>query len=144
MKYFKISSLLFIASLMLISSCSKKKPQSIGFNPDTVTINHSVKGWELYSWQEPEVRWYSLIEATDRTKSFSEVSTNFLKVPGEISLEQLLGRFPKGEIITLLGPGWLSNCWKSSYGNLSLPPEEEIARITACCDRQGLVFQLAR
>jgi hypothetical protein len=144
MKYFKISSLLVIASLMLISSCSKEKHPTCGFNPDTVTISHSVKGWELYSWQEQEVRWYSLIESTDRTKSLSEVTTNFLRVPGEINLEQLLGRFPKGEIITLLGPGWLSNCWKSSYGNLSLPPEEEIARIVACCDRQVLVFQLTR
>ena len=144
MKYFKITSLLFIASLMLISSCSKENHPAPAFNPDTITINHSFKGWELYSWQESEVRWYSLLEATDRTKNFSEVTTTFLMVPGENSLEQLLKRFPKGETITLLGPGWLSNCWKSSYGNLSLPPEEDIVRIAKCCDTQSLVFQLAR
>ena len=144
MKYFKIASLLIIASLMLTSSCSKENNLTPLFNPDTVTINHSVKGWELYSWNESGVRWYSLIETTDRTKSLSEVSANYLRVPGENSLEQLLRRFPEGEIITLLGPGWLSKCWSSSYGNLSLPPEEEIDRIAACCDTQLLVFQLAR
>ncbi len=144
MKDFKISSLWVIASLILISSCSKENHPAPGFNPDTITISHSVKGWELYSWKESKVSWYSLMEATDRTKSLSEVSTNFLRVPGEISLEQVLRRFPKGETITLLGPGWLSNCWQSSYGNLSLPAEEEIARIAACCDRQVLVFQIAR
>jgi hypothetical protein len=144
MKYFSILSLLVIAFLMQISSCSKETQPACAFNPDTVTISHSVKGWELYSWQESEVRWYSLIEATDRTKSLSEVKSTFLTVPGESRLEQLLMRFPEGEIISLLGPGWLSNCWRSSYGNLSLPPEEEIARIAACCDRQVLVFQIAR
>ena len=144
MKYFKISSLLVIASLVLSSSCSKENHHAPAFNPDTVTISKSVKGWELYSWKESEVRWYSLMEATDRTKSFSEVITTFLTVPGESILEQLLRRFPKGEIITMLGPGWLSNCWQSSYGNLSLPPEEEITCIATCCDRQDLVFQLAR
>jgi hypothetical protein len=144
MKYFKISTLLVIASLMLISSCSREDHLAPIFNPDTITISHSVKGWELYTWKESEVRWYSLMEATDRTKSYSEVSTNFLRVPGEINLERLIRSFPKGEIITLLGPGWLSNCWEGSYGNLSLPPEEEIARIAKSCDRQALVFQLAR
>jgi hypothetical protein len=103
------------------------------FNLDTLSFEHSMKGWELYSWPNGDGWNYSILGGTNRIKSYTEVTTNPLIVFGKDSLKMLLDKLPKNEYISWIGEGWLKQCWGGNYGNLSLPDEETINEITAYC-----------
>lgn len=118
---------------------------------DTLTIQSSLKGWELYSWSGDNVdcfSWnYTIMPGTNRLKTFNEVTNDaFLKVSGEKRLKLLLSKFPANENILWVGEKWLSNVWSPSninYGNLRLPSSSLVNKIKQHCMQKRLQLTVA-
>lgn len=137
----RIYSILLGLFIILIA-CSKHEIQGPVHQIDinSLTFQHSMKGWELYSWQHGNDWNYSMLIGTDRLKSYDEVVHNEIVVTGKDSLKLVLDRFPSGETITWLGPGWLASCWASEYKNRSLPPSTIIDEIKQHCIDHRLIL----
>jgi hypothetical protein len=139
-------------SLLLFFACTKDQKEDIADTKsylDTLSVPHSMKGYELYSWEEGNDWYFSVLAGTNRTKTYSEVISN---VPSEIhlvtvsgidNLKLVLARFPENEFITWIGQGWLQRCWGSNYGNLQLPPQKYIDDITQYCIQKNLIIQVS-
>jgi hypothetical protein len=88
-----------ISATFALYGCSKGNNNEMHpvdlINLDTISFNHSMKGWELYSWPNGNDWNYSILVGTNRTKSYSEVTKNKIVVFGIDSLKMLLGSFPK-------------------------------------------------
>lgn len=141
---------LIIFLLIVISSgiirCSKETGKET--NPvskidiDTLTFQHSMKGWELYSWPNGNEWNYSVLIGTNRTKSYEEVTTNKIIVFGIDSLKLILNKFPENENIFWIGEGWLERCWTGNHGDLTLPGTETINEIKAYCIQKKLILNI--
>jgi hypothetical protein len=94
---------LVVASFSLIA-CSKENNQDYNSSKlDTLTISHSMKGWELYSWPNGNDWNYSLLEGTNRVKTYKEVTENKIVFTGIDSLRMVLDKFPAKEYIFWIG-----------------------------------------
>jgi hypothetical protein len=71
-----------------------------------------MKGWELYTWQDADRTWFTLLPGTNRAKTAAEVfsdprDTNgpdgiAITVAGLDALGGALARLPAGETVTIL------------------------------------------
>jgi hypothetical protein len=148
MKIIRIIILISLISVPFSSiRCSKERnnePHPVALiNPDTISFNHSMKGWELYSWPNGNDWNYSILIGTNRIKSYSEVTGNKIIVLGTDSLKMLLDKFPENEEIFWIGKGWLEKCWGSDYGDLSLPDNKTISEIKQYCTDNNLVLGIS-
>lgn len=138
--------LLIIASFSFIT-CSNEKDQEYvavnKFDPDTVAFDHSMKGYELYSWPNGDDWNYSILPGTNRTKTLGEVTGNPITVFGSDSLKMLLDKMPVNENIFWVSESWLERCWGSDYGTLSLPDDDAVNDITAYCIQKQLVLLIS-
>lgn len=146
----KAAFFVFLASVLstvCLMNCTKDEEQmvrSVGkINLDTLTLDPSMKGWELYSWPNGSDWNYSILGGTNRLKSYEEVTTNEIMVCGTDSLKMLLDKIPENENIFWIGKGWLERCWGSGYGNLSLPDSQIIIEIQAYCTEQNLIMNIS-
>jgi hypothetical protein len=98
-----------------------------------------MKGYELYSWQEKNELYFTLITGTNRLKSYEEiisrediVSDDGVKITvrGVDSIKATLGRLPKNESIF-----WTAR----RILGFSLPSGEIIDEIKKYCDQLGSV-----
>jgi len=143
MKNLKISlvSMLIIVSISF-TQCSKESDLDLRpvnqFNPDTISFEHSMKGWELYSWPNGDDWNYSILPGTNRTKSYVEVTGNRIVVLGRDSLKMLLDKIPEGESIFWIGQGWLARCWGGDFGDLALPDSRTLSEIKTYCAQKNL------
>lgn len=138
-------------SLLLFSACKKNlvedKPTPMS-SIDTLNVPHQLKGYEIYSWPEGNEWYFSIMAGTNRIKTYSEViSTNpsgvhLITVTRIDALKLVLAKFPENEYITLIGQGWLHNCWGGNYGNIQLPPQNYIDEITQFCAQKKLILQI--
>lgn len=110
------------------------------FNMDTLSFQHSMKGWELYSWPSGNDWNFSILPGSNRITTYSEVTTNLITVSGSDSLKMLLDKFPENEEILWPGTNWLDSCWKSNYGNLSLPDSNKVNEIKAYSIQKKLIL----
>jgi hypothetical protein len=143
--------LLIFLSLSTFWSCSKDNRENTS-NPknsiDTLTVTHSMKGWELYSWPAGNDWHYSIMVGTNRIKTFAEVTSletsavHLITVTGVDTLKLVLVKFPENEYISWFGKGWLESAWGGNYGNLQLPPHNTIDEITQFCDQKKLNLQV--
>lgn len=138
-------SKLFVAFILIplaFINCSKEVEPELQLvkklNPDTLTINHAMKGWELYSWPDKKNWNYSLLEGTNRVKSLEEITDNPLVICGTDSLKMVLDKFPENESITWFGKGWFEKCWQNNYGNLTLADTQTINTIKNYCVQKNL------
>ena len=154
-KLFTPLSLLFLA--LVFTGCTKGKPEcdcqtSLPYKFESIVIESSMKGWELYSWPadvEGCKKWkYALLPGTNKLKSYSEVTSDtVLNVTGEKQLKLLLSKFPTNEHILWLGEKWLSNVWGQSsinYGNLKLPASAIMDEIKRHCVQTGLQLSVSQ
>jgi hypothetical protein len=84
-------------------------------------LPHSMKGYELYSWQDAKEWHFTLVTGTNRLKRYNEVvstenlvtETDWVKlsVKGTENLESLLSQLPQGETVT-----WISDRWLERVG----------------------------
>ena len=154
-KLFIPLSILFLS--LLFTACTKDGPDcncsaSLPIKFESMVIESSMKGWELYSWPENVDgcrKWhYALLPGTNRLKSYSEVTSDtVLNVTGEQQLKLLLSKFPSNEHIQWVGQKWLSIVWGQSninYGNLKLPASAVMDEINRHCVQTGLQLSVSQ
>ena len=115
-------------------------------------LPHSMKGYELYSWQE-EGQWhFALLTGTNRNKTLEEVVFNddivavdgwvHIRVVGVDALNAVLRRLPQDEYVF-----WLADLRtdEATQGDvtLALPPEPIITAIREHAAQCGLEFVVA-
>ncbi len=101
---------------------------------------HSMKGYELFSWQADGEWYFTLITGTNRMKSFEEIITagntvsedGFVKVSvrGIDQLQIMLGLLPSGEDVVWSGMD-LGGQVPTDTIYLTLPPDEMIDEVKA-------------
>ena len=74
--YIPHNNIMVVASL-LFGCCQASLAQS-----RDATLPHSMKGYELYSWKSRGEWLFSLLIGTNRLKTFREVSSRKIRVPG--------------------------------------------------------------
>jgi len=140
--------LVIVINLLLFAACTKDVTSGSANYLDTLKITHSLKGWELYSWPVGNSWHFSILTGTNRLKTLEEVRSDnstgmhWITVSGTDSLKLVLSKFPENEYITMIGQGWLQNCWGGNYGTLQLPPQAVIDEITQFCIQNKLNFQV--
>lgn len=101
--------------------------------PEINELPHLIKGYELYSWEENDNWYYTLIEGTNRTKTFEEISAennilegNGIKVSTESlsELKNIISKLPEDELVFWLGEDWIKLAWGDKHDNIKLPDEE--------------------
>jgi hypothetical protein len=111
-------------------------------------LPHSMKGYELYSWEDNSQWHYTIITGTNRVKTIEEITSeeDFISeigwvnihVTGVDAVRDVLSRLPKGESVF-----W---CDELHIGvttgpiNLRLPPKQAVDAISAYAEQCGLVF----
>jgi hypothetical protein len=92
----------------------------------------SMKGYELYSWQEGGQWKFSVLVGTNRQKTLEEIKSTDVVLSGVDALTSTLERIPAGQYIT----------W-SSRETLSLPPEDIRSQVEQACKDKGLILNIA-
>jgi hypothetical protein len=117
-----------------------------------VTLPHSMKGYELYSWyEESEGQWfYTLVTGTNRLKTIEEFRAReyYVRPGGWVSitvrddgeLKTALRRLPEGEQVTWIGAEWLKQVGadKEMVEMMQLPDPATVAEIEAFCWELGV------
>jgi hypothetical protein len=146
----KFTSLIILVAIIgvLSNSCSRHNDaedellNAPKINLDTVAFQHSMKGWEIYSWRNGSSYNFSFIVGTNRTKNYSEVTDNKLIVSGMDSLKLLLSKLPEEEFVYLIGQKWLEASWNTDYYNLALPDSSTVNIIKGYCNKRNLLFMV--
>lgn len=134
--------LMMLPALFILSSCTKEnvlmqKPiEEIDF--DTLHLERSMKGWELYSWEGDRTWNYALTPGTNRIKSYGEVVSSPLRVAGLNDLEKLLAGLPQGEEVIWIEEEWLKHIWEAPYYDLALPPDSLVTRVRLYSETIGI------
>jgi hypothetical protein len=93
----------------------------------------SVKGYELYSWQEGD-RWYfSVLIGTNRNKTLDEIRSPGSSFKSLEALEAALKTIPAGQWVT----------WPSGDA-LAFPSDEVVAQVQQVCKDRGLQLDVAK
>ena len=121
-------SVIFVILLVSLLGCRSQIDPA-----HRATLAGSMKGYELYSWQEGEHWYYSLLPGTNRIKSFDEISVEEVRLPDSEALMMELGRLPPGE--------WVY--WTSQrVPGTGLPAGEILAQVRDYCEQTGLLLEI--
>jgi hypothetical protein len=108
-------------------------------------LPHSMKGYELYSWEEYSQWHFTLITGTNRTKTMEEITSKEdyisesgwvkIHVIGADTIKDVLSRLPQSESIL-----WCDelHIGQATETNLQLPPEQITDAIKEHAERCGL------
>ena len=110
---------------ILISGCGGSS------QPSPTPLGESMKGYELYSWQEGNQWKFSLLVGTNREKTIEEIKSADILLSSVDELESVLETIPAGQYIT----------W-SSRETLSFPPEDVLNQVEQACEDQGLILNI--
>jgi hypothetical protein len=94
----------------------------------------SMKGWELYSWQDKNAWKFSILIGTNRNKKLKEIKAPEVVLHSLKELERAFFELAKGEYITWFNP--------PAFPELSLPPKTAIEEIRGWCKAFGLHLQM--
>ncbi len=127
----------------IFSSCSSDNTPSF--------LPHSMKGYELYSWQQDGQWHFTLITGTNRTKTVDEIVTGddversdgwvVLHAIGEQGAKVLLNRVPAGEFV-IWNAGNIVNPDNQVTMTFTYPPDDIISDIAAYAAQLGLDFNV--
>lgn len=112
---------------LALSGCATAEPPTVSPLPE------SMKGYELYSWEENDQWRFSLLVGTNREKTIDEIKSADTVLPDVDTLTSTLEKIPSGQFIT----------W-SSRETLSFPPDEIIQQIEQTCKDAGLIFIIVK
>ena len=122
-----IRSFLFVILLgSLLSGCGTAS------QPTATPLGESMKGYELYSWQDGGQWKFSLLVGTNREKTLDEIKSTDTALPSVDALKSKLEQIPAGQYIM----------W-SSKETLSLPPDDILKQIERTCKDEGLILNIA-
>ena len=119
--------LLVIPLALLFSSCGTAA------QPDATQFPESMKGYELYSWQEGNQWQFSLLVGTNRERTLDEIKSIDIILPHVDALTSTLENVPSGQYII----------W-SQKETLSFPPDNIIKQVEQICKDKGLILNLVR
>ena len=124
----KITRSFLLAVLVgaLLSGCGAAS------QPAATPLGESMKGYELYSWQEGNQWKFSLLVGTNREKTLDEIKSADVVLSSMDALQSKLEEIPAGQYIT----------W-SSKETLALPPEDIIKQVEQTCKDEGLILNIA-
>ena len=97
--------------------------------PTATQSAQSMKGYELYSWQEDNQWKFSLLIGTNREKTLDEIKSADTLLSGVDALLSVLEKIPSGETIT----------W-SSKATLSFPSDDIIKQVEKFCAGKGIIL----
>ena len=100
--------------------------------PTATSFPESMKGYELYSWQDGGQWKFSLLIGTNREKTLEEIKSADVALSGVEALSSTLEKIPAGQYIT----------W-SSRETLSFPPDDIRNQVEQICNDQGLLLNIA-
>lgn len=119
--------------------------------PDS--LPKSMKGYELYSWQNGNDWNFTLITATNRSKAFDEIissenmltSDGFVKlsVTGINEIKKVIALLPEGEQIYWAGMD-LTGQVPGGTIYLTFPPQQVIDDLTAYCRQYKITLQILK
>ena len=96
---------------------------------------HSMKGYELYSWKA-RGRWhFALLVGTNRLKTRREVDSPRVRVAGLGALKRKLSRLARGEEVT-----WTEGL----VPGMSLPPDAVVEEVRSYCAARGIILRVGR
>ncbi|MFC1871514.1 hypothetical protein ACFLYF_03845 [Chloroflexota bacterium] len=110
-------------------------------------LPHSMKGYELYSWEEDNQWHFTLITGTNRTKTMEEITSNEdyisetgwvrIQVVGADAIKDVLNRLPQSESIF-----WCDelHIGQTTETDLELPPEQITDTIREYAEQCSLDF----
>jgi uncharacterized protein YceK len=91
----------------------------------------SMKGYELYSWQDSAQWKFSLLVGTNREKTLDEIKSADVVFSSVDELKSALEKIPTGQYIT----------W-SFKETLSLPPDDIRHQVEQTCKDEGLILNI--
>lgn len=123
----KITRSFLLAILLgaLLSGCRTAS------QPIATPLGTSMKGYELYSWQEGNQWKFSLLVGTNREKSIEEIKSADVVLSSVDALKSKLEEIPAGQYVM----------W-SSKETLSLPPDDILKQIEQTCKDKGLILNI--
>ena len=92
-----------------------------------------MKGYELYSWQEADQWYFSVLIGTNREKTRGEIQAPGTALKGLNALRDVLQKIPAGQYIT----------WSARDG-LGFPPDEIVRQVEQICKDQGLELGIVK
>lgn len=108
------------------------------------TTQPAMKGYELYSWKRDGIWYYTIVEGTNRSKSYEEITSDKISLRGTSALRAKLEKLPKGaEVIWTTGvdPA-VSKTATEKTPKLELPSGIRIRKIKKYCDKIGIKLTL--
>ena len=112
---------------LLLSSCG------IAAQSTPTQLIESMKGFELYSWQDGSQWEFSLLVGTNREKTLDEIKSADAVLLGMNALKSTLEKIQDGQYVT----------W-SSRETLSFPPDDNIKQVEQICKDNGLILNIAK
>jgi hypothetical protein len=100
--------------------------------PTVTPFPESMKGYELYSWQDGNQWNFALLIGTNREKTLDEIKAAETTLRGVDALTAALAQMPAGQYVT----------W-SSRETLSFPPDDIIEQVKQTCEDKGLILNIA-
>ena len=121
-----IRSLLFVILLgSWLSGCRTAS------QPTATPFPESMKGYELYSWQDGGQWKFSILVGTNREKTLDEIRSADVALSGVDALTSTLEKIPAGQYVT----------W-SSRETLSFPPDDILSQVKQVCQDRGLILNI--
>ncbi|MGZ6316433.1 MAG: hypothetical protein ACXWNQ_04165 [Anaerolineales bacterium] len=99
----------------------------------TQAAGSSMKGYELYSWQEGGQWKFAMLVGTNREKSVEEIKSADTVLVSVEALRSALGKIAAGQYVT----------W-SARETLPFPPDEIVKQVEQICKDQRLNLNIAR
>lgn len=119
---------------------------------DVTALPNSMKGYELYSWQEGGEWQFTLITGTNRTKTIAEITAGAdfisesgwvkISVEGAEAIKDVLCRLPDGEPVFWCGALHLGEATGADVA-LALPPADTVRAIRDYAASCGLEFSVS-
>ena len=138
--------LIFLAVICVSLGCSKEPildiREGMTFNPDSLIIESSVKGWELFTWKSGDNWKYSLLIGTNRVRKTEEIWANPYVVQGKEQLKLLLRQMPSGEEIIWRGPEWTQENVIDEINQFDIPPLLTQYDVHSFCSRNLLMLEI--
>lgn len=121
-----------LITVVILTGCGSGAPSRS--DDPTVAPAHSMKGYELYSWESGGEWHFSLLVGTNRLKSLEEIMSETASIKGVDGIITELERLPEGEEVF----------WQQrEVTGLSPPPGEVVDRVRESCESSGVRLFIA-
>jgi hypothetical protein len=142
-----------VAVVLIVNACAPSISTPTPSAIPTTPLPHSMKGYELYSWQENNEWHFTLTTGTNRVKSPEEIISDEntvqadgwvkISVQGLEALKQALSGLPQHEAIFWADASWLERA-QVQPGPIMLPPQETIDVVQEYCKQLGLELTVSK